>query len=317
MTEKRYLTWKDCVERAVLLASQIDQRLTTPGEIAIYGVPRGGIPVVALLHGALDRVGRPSRIVTRPEVADMIVDDLIDTGATRDRYEAQHPKKYFAALYDKSAMPDCPWLVFPWEIDEGGTDASAQDIAIRIMEYIGEDPSRQGLIETPSRFQRALDAWFSGYGDRDFDPKCFTDGAEGYNEMIVETGIPVWSHCEHHIAPFFGVAHIGYIPRDRIIGLSKLPRLVDHYARRLQVQERLTVQIAEALEEALGIPSVPHGMGPPVNHGVAVVLQCRHTCMESRGIRQSGIQTTTSALRGAFRGQGKARAEFFAMVPRP
>ena len=183
--------------------------------------------------------------------------------------------------------------------------APTKDVLVRLLRIIGEDENREGLAQTPDRFAAALKEWFAGYSEPYFDLKAFTDGARGYNQMVVETGIPVWSHCEHHIAPFFGVAHIGYIPGNRIVGLSKLPRLVNHYARRLQVQERLTVQIADAMHRGLN----PQGAG--------VVLQCRHTCMESRGVRLAGVTTTTSAMRGHFLTETATRAEFMGMIPTP
>lgn len=167
----------------------------------------------------------------------------------------------------------------------------------------GEKYSRTGLQETPERFVRAWEFWTSGYKQ---DPasvlKTFEDGANGVDEMVVQDSIPVWSLCEHHLAPFFGVAHIGYIPDGRIVGLSKFSRLVDVFARRLQVQERLTNQIADALEATLE----PKAVG--------VVLRCRHTCIESRGVQKAGSVTTTSALRGFFKTEAEARAEFLQFV---
>lgn len=150
----------------------------------------------------------------------------------------------------------------------------------RFLAHLGEDPLRQGLLETPSRADKAWRHWTSGYG---LDPanilKVFDDGAEHYDELIVVQGIPVYSHCEHHLAPFFGTATIGYAPDGKIVGLSKLTRLVECFARRLQVQERLTVQIAEALMTHLR----PRSVG--------IVLKCRHLCMESRGIQAVGEET--------------------------
>lgn len=172
-----------------------------------------------------------------------------------------------------------------------------------LLLHIGESPDREGLRETPERAAKAWEEWTSGYG---VDPKTilksFADGSENYDELVFQGGIPLFSHCEHHMAPFFGIAHIGYIPSGRVVGLSKLSRLVDVFARRLQVQERMTTQIAGALQEVLK----PRAVG--------VVLQCRHTCMESRGIKRVGSITMTSALLGEFRDEPEARAEFMAMV---
>lgn len=184
--------------------------------------------------------------------------------------------------------------------------AELQHHITALLSLLGDDPNRQGLRDTPGRVAEAFKEWFSGYQTADESIgsllKCFEDGAERYDELVVETNIPVWSHCEHHMAPFFGVAHIGYIPRGKVVGLSKMPRLVEVFARRLQVQERLTQQIAHAMNTNL----------EPV--GVGVVLHCRHTCVESRGVKKAGVITTTSCLLGALR-EGPVRAEFLSFLP--
>jgi len=171
------------------------------------------------------------------------------------------------------------------------------------LKYLGEDPSREGLRETPRRFINAWREWSVGYRT---DPssilKMFDDGAEKYDEFVFQGSIPFFSHCEHHMAPFFGFAHLGYIANGRIVGLSKLARLVEVFSRRLQVQERITNQVADALMEHLK----PRGVG--------VVLQARHLCMESRGVQKIGTVTTTSALRGAVKVEPETRAEFLTFV---
>jgi GTP cyclohydrolase I len=173
----------------------------------------------------------------------------------------------------------------------------------RLIKDFGENPDRPGLRETPDRVAKAWHHWTSGYNQ---DPneilKVFEDGAENYNELIVVRGIPVYSHCEHHLAPFFGFATIGYTPAGKIVGLSKLTRLVDCFAKRLQVQERLTIQVANALTEHLQ----PRAVG--------VVIRCRHMCMESRGIRTPGEETITSALTGELHTNLGLRTEFFALA---
>lgn len=179
----------------------------------------------------------------------------------------------------------------------------AEDLFAQLLDWVGENPDRPGLKETPARTVAAWNHWTSGYGVEPRDVlKTFTDGAENYDELVFQGGIPVYSLCEHHMAPFFGVAHIGYIPNGRIVGLSKLSRLVDIYARRLQVQERLTRQIADALFTALD----PKAVG--------VVVRCRHLCMESRGIQRAGTVTFTSTLLGDFRLESSARSEFMKFV---
>jgi GTP cyclohydrolase I len=158
---------------------------------------------------------------------------------------------------------------------------------------------RPGLLDTPRRVAQAWMHWSGGY-DVDVPGlfKTFDDGAQDVDEMVVVRNIPFYSHCEHHLAPFFGTATVAYIPDGRIVGLSKLSRVVDAYARRLQVQERMTTQIAEAVWKNL------HPLG------VGVRVRARHLCMESRGICQQGHDTTTTALRGVFRDDPAARAEF-------
>lgn len=184
-------------------------------------------------------------------------------------------------------------------------DHAKQNVS-ELLSYITGDHShahRGGMIETPDRVIKAWDFWSSGYHS---DPaailKTFEDGAEGVNEIVVQTNIPIYSHCEHHLAPFWGVAHIGYIPNGRVVGLSKFKRLADCFARRLQVQERLTQQIANAFNDAI----------QPLATGV--ILQCRHMCMESRGICTAGSTTMTSALLGAFHDDKGARSEFLQLV---
>jgi GTP cyclohydrolase I len=173
----------------------------------------------------------------------------------------------------------------------------------RLLSHLGENPDRQGLRDTPARVDKAWKHWTSGYEQ---DPaeilKVFEDGAEKYNELIVVRGIPVYSHCEHHLAPFFGWATVGYTPRGKIVGLSKLTRLVDCFSKRLQVQERLTMQIAESFMKHV----------EPLS--VGVVIRCRHMCMESRGIRTPGQETVTSALLGELQTNLGLRTEFLAMA---
>lgn len=162
---------------------------------------------------------------------------------------------------------------------------------------------REGLQETPERMAKAWEFWTRGYSMNAADIlKVFEDGSESYDQMVCVKDIPIYSKCEHHLADIFGTATIAYIPNGRIVGLSKLSRLADMYARRLQVQERLTQQIADALWEHL----------KPV--GVGVVIKARHMCMESRGVMQQGHHTVTTALHGAIKDQPLARAEFLNMT---
>ena len=174
-----------------------------------------------------------------------------------------------------------------------------------LLSFVGEDPTRQGLQETPQRFLKAMKEWSSGY-DTDIGSlfKTFEDGAENVSGMVIVEGIDFFSHCEHHMAPFFGTVHIGYVPNGKVVGLSKLARVVDAFAHRFQVQERMTREIADAIEEHL----------QPL--GVAVVAQARHMCMESRGIRKRGQTTLTSARRGQLLSDDFYRHEFLPQVLR-
>jgi GTP cyclohydrolase IA len=173
-----------------------------------------------------------------------------------------------------------------------------------ILECIGEDPSREGLVKTPERWAKALLFLNSGYN---FTADDVTNGAiftENHHEMVVVRNIDIHSLCEHHMLPFSGQVHIGYIPNGKIIGLSKLARITDLFARRLQVQERLTAQIADAIVETV----------QPL--GVAVVIECSHFCMIMRGVQKTGTMTTTSSVRGCFETNSKTRAEFFSIIQR-
>lgn len=172
-----------------------------------------------------------------------------------------------------------------------------------MLKAIGDDPTREGLKETPMRVVKAWSEWFSGYHKNPAAIlKTFEDGAEGADEMVIVRNIDLFSHCEHHMAPFFGKAHVAYIPNGRVVGLSKLARVVDVYARRLQVQERITNQVADLINDVL----------QPV--GVGVVIEATHFCMCSRGVNKQGSTTITSALRGALKDKPEARAEFMGLI---
>lgn len=181
-----------------------------------------------------------------------------------------------------------------------------ESIFTRLLTDIGEDVTRPGLLETPGRAAKAWADWTSGYA---IDPskllKTFEDGAEGcQDELVLVKDIEFYSHCEHHLAPFFGKASVAYIPSGKVVGLSKLARVVDAYASRLQVQERLTNQVADCINDTL----------EPL--GVGVIMQATHFCMCSRGVSKQGSTTVTSALRGVLRTSAEARAEFM-MLAKP
>lgn len=172
-----------------------------------------------------------------------------------------------------------------------------------LLEFMGEDLNREGLQETPARVLSAMREHFSGYREdpREHLTKTFEEVC-GYDEVVLVSDIDVHSHCEHHMVPFVGKAHVAYIPRDRVVGLSKLARVVEGFAKRLQVQEKLTMQIANAIDEVLN------------PKGVAVIIQCQHFCMCHRGIHKANSWTTTSKLTGAFMKNPSSRLELFQLI---
>lgn len=190
---------------------------------------------------------------------------------------------------------------------EGQIQQKHIDAVKTLLEFIGEDPSREGLQDTPKRFLKAWrDCWGRGYRQNPSEfMKVFSDGAGDYDEMILVKNIKVFSHCEHHLAPIVGVAHVAYIPNalaPKVAGLSKLNRLVDTYSRRLQVQERLTTQIAAALQQNLA----------PL--GVGVVIAAEHFCVKTRGVEDVNSATTTSKLLGVFKERAEVREEFMRLI---
>ena len=172
-----------------------------------------------------------------------------------------------------------------------------------LLAWIGEDPDREGLQRTPARVIGAMEEHFCGYDDdpRQYLSKTFTD-AHGYSELVLVSDIELYSHCEHHMVPFVGKAHVAYIPDGRMVGLSKLARVVDVFAKRLQVQEKLTAQIADAIQDVLQ------------PKGTAVILQCQHFCMCYRGVKKPSAWTTTSKLHGLFMNNAATRAELFTLI---
>ena len=186
------------------------------------------------------------------------------------------------------------------------SQAEAEAAIRTLLHWAGDDPSREGLADTPRRVAEAFKEYFKGYAE---DPNEILDRVfeevEGYQDMILVRDIPFHSHCEHHMAPFFGKAHIGYYPSKGVVGLSKLARIVDLYARRLQTQETMTAQIATAIEEALE------------PRGIAVLIEAEHMCMTMRGVQKQGSTTLTTQYRGLFRDDPTEQVRFFTMVKSP
>jgi len=186
------------------------------------------------------------------------------------------------------------------------TREEAEDAVRTLIRWAGDDPTREGLLGTPNRVVRAYEEFFSGYTEDPVELLGRTfDETGGYDEMVVLRDIEFMSHCEHHIVPIIGKAHIGYLPDQRVLGISKMARLVEAFARRLQIQEKLTAEIANTLDEALK------------PKGVAVVIEATHQCMTTRGVKKPGVALVTSRMLGSFREDEKTRREFLTIIGNP
>jgi GTP cyclohydrolase I len=184
------------------------------------------------------------------------------------------------------------------------TEEQAEEAVRTLLSWIGEDPDRKGLKRTPARVLKSFGDWYGGYGQNPAEilGSSFPD-AEGYQEMVALVNIDFESHCEHHMAPFIGKAHIAYMPNERVVGVSKLVRILNVFAKRLQVQEKLTQQVAESINEVLQ------------PKGVAIVLQASHQCMTTRGVYKKDIKMVSSVMLGCFKDDARAREEFLRMIP--
>ena len=288
---KKYITWSEVFER--ILQSGIDEK----GKV-VYGVPKGGMIVTAFLKWAT--------ATATPELADVILDDIYDSGKTARKYMSKYPDKEFHALFDKRTEVIDNWLVFPWEKDHPAGEETIEGNITRQLQYIGENPTRPGLVDTPHRVVKMWEEVFRGY-DPEKKPKVsiFKNGLDGivYDQMIIDTG-DFYSHCEHHMVPFFGKYWFGYIPSSvgGIIGLSKVARLVDYHAARLQIQERLVQDIVEDIWKELS-----NGFTTPL--GMGLVMEAEHLCKTMRGARKKGFMTTTK-LKGIFLDEPMVRNEF-------
>jgi len=186
------------------------------------------------------------------------------------------------------------------------TRHEAEKAITTLLRWAGDDPAREGLVDTPARVARAFEDWFSGYNvdPEDYLKRTFEE-VEGYDEMIVLRDIRFESHCEHHLAPIIGRAHVAYLPTNRVVGISKLARVVEAYARRLQVQEKMNAQIAQCIQKVLD------------PKGVAVVIEAQHQCMTTRGVHKPGVTMVTSTMLGAFRKDPMTRREFLTIIGNP
>jgi GTP cyclohydrolase I len=267
----------------------------------IFAVPKGGLCVAAYLREAI--------LVDHPEDAQMILDDIIDSGATRERY-LKYGKPFEAVINKQGADRGMGWVVFPWE--SGIESSGPGDAVTRILQGIGEDPTRPGLIETPKRFLKAFDDLTKGYREdpaeylaRVFEMEGGEEHDPAYAGIVLLRDIEVYSLCEHHLLPFVGRAHIAYIPSgNKVVGISKLARVLDVFARRLQCQEKLTAQVADAIETHLQ------------PKGVAVIIEAEHFCIRMRGVGKQNSVMTTSVLRGAFYENTSTREELMMLISR-
>ena len=192
---------------------------------------------------------------------------------------------------------------FKAKLEEKISKEEAKKAIQIILRYIGENPDREGLIETPKRVIKAFDEYFSGYAD---DPQLYLEktfgDVEGYDDMVIQKNISIQSHCEHHMAPIIGIAHVAYIPSEKVVGLSKLARVVEAYSRRLQTQERLTMQIANTINKGLKA------------HGTAVCVDAVHQCMTTRGVMKENASTVTNYFTGSFRDSQSLQQRFLSYI---
>jgi GTP cyclohydrolase I len=269
--------------------------------VKVYPVPKGGMCLAAYL--------RHAEVVDDPEQADVILDDIIDSGATRERYA--HLAAHFHAAVDKQGKDsEAGWVVFPWEARD--EDTGPTDAVVRLLQCVGEDPGRAGLLDTPKRYVKAFKDLTKGYGEdpefilaRVFDMEGGDEDVPLYSGMVLLRDIEVYSLCEHHLLPFVGRAHIAYIPNgNKVVGISKLARVLDVYARRLQCQEKLTAQVADAIVKYLD------------PKGVAVIIEAEHFCIRMRGVGKQNSVMVTSDMRGFFFELESTRHELLSLLQR-
>jgi GTP cyclohydrolase I len=290
----RHITWLEVQAEAERIAKTWRGRCDN-----VYGIPQGGAPLAVMVAYIL---GVPLAQEPKIGMNTLVVDDLVDSGKTLKRYFGKHHvdaafrKSHSPTHYAPDATCIDDWLSFPWEKNDG----APTDGVVRLLEYIGENPERDGLRDTPERVLKAMKEMTVGY-NTDIAQLLSVSFDVDFDELVVVRNVPFNSLCEHHMLPFTGTATVGYIPKKRIVGLSKLARLVDAYAKRLQVQERMTKQIADAMLEHID----PLGCG--------VVVRGNHSCMSCRGINKTG-EMVTSSLHGVLRNDGIARAEFLALA---
>lgn len=255
------------VEQLFQAIDKIISEYHITGQTKIYGVPTGGLYIAMYIAG---RTG--ARLVEDPEDADVIVDDVLDSGATREKFRGY--QKPFIPVFIRNGQ----YLVFPYERIQRKDEI--EDLVIRFFEVIGEDPRREGLLKTPARVKKALQEILAGYSYT-YTPTVFHEDIKG---VVKKRNIPFYSLCEHHLLPFFGKVDVEYEPQGKILGASKLARIVEKHSKRLQIQERMGRQIAEEVKEITGAKKV------------VVTIKARHLCIEMRGVKHRSIFETRCEL---------------------
>lgn len=300
---KVYYSTSDFEEGVKILTEQIRPRHDR--FTSVYGIPKGGCPLAVALSRSLRLPlweGREDGLDSNT----LVVDDLIDSGKTLKPFietgyttAVLHCKEWAEVKPTFCAHPNCrDWIVYWWE---GTEERSIEDSVLRQLQFIGEDSTREGLIETALRVVKSWKELYSGYGKNPADIlKVFKE--EACDDMVLLKDIEFYSTCEHHLLPFFGKAHIAYIPNGKVVGISKLARLLEIFSRRMQIQERIGQQVTCALDELLC----------PL--GSACILEAQHFCMTSRGIQKQNSIMVTSSLTGVFRSNASARAEFMGLI---
>jgi len=292
----RDITWSEVFQ----LLRDLHHDISLPQCRPIYGIPRGGSIVAGLLESKYPRHFKCVDQFKHDIPHLILIDDIFDSGATAQSWTTE-TKLLFYTLIDKTIEPwKGEWVRFPWEMRDGEIDV--EDNIRRILEVIGEDPTREGLRDTPKRFMKAFVEMTNG---RVQDPKKILKRTfgEDADEMVVLHGIRFSSVCEHHLLPFTGTASVAYIPApgEGVVGISKLARLVECFAKRLQIQERLVTDVAKTIEEVLS----------PL--GVGVVIKAHHSCMWCRGVLQPDTEIVTSCMLGMFR-VPEVRQEFLELI---
>jgi GTP cyclohydrolase I len=269
---KVYLTWDEIFEAL--------ETVDYP-ENVVYGIPKGGMIAAGFLKHA-EITGDPSR-------ANVFLDDVKDSGWTESFYKKQFPGVPFVVLIDKTIQNKNDWIVFPWEADHPhGVETIEQNI-VRQLQYIGEDPERSGIVDTPKRIVKSWNEIFAGYKQKPEDIfTIFNDEKKQFGGMVYLRDIEFHSMCEHHWLPFYGKATIAYIPDGPVIGVSKLARLLDIYSRRLQIQERIAEQVTDSIMKNL----------KPL--GAACMIEARHMCIACRGVRKQHSVMGYNSLKGVF-----------------